>query len=214
MVSPQKVKSNLSFGPSAGNPKSRKMKVWGQVSAGCGKNVADPKPNTTENEAMNSQLRNCSDRACVCTVPILRALPNEQRPRGDVTVFVSAMDVLARCNDRCVVSCVFQLLSIPPLNSGNQESRSVRQGCTSAAAPSQQTQPSTFGGQKNTPKRHETKSSVPLFVPAQAVSPYCTSEKFHLRLQGKHNQIQFFLPQNTPTFHMKTFLWLCLVRLH
>ena len=94
MVSPQKVKANLSFGPTAGNPKFRKMKVWGQVSAGCGKNVADPKPNTTENEATNSQLCNCSDRACVCTVPTLRALPNEQRPRGDVTVFVSAMDVL------------------------------------------------------------------------------------------------------------------------
>ena len=97
-MSPQKVKANLSFRPSAGNQKSRKMKVRGQVSVGCGKTVADPKPNTTENEATNSQLCNCSDRACVCTVPILRALPNEQRPRGDVTVFVSAMDVLARCD--------------------------------------------------------------------------------------------------------------------
>ena len=126
-----------------------------------------------------------------------------------MTVFVSAMGVLARCNDRCVVSCVFQLLSSPPLNIGNQESRSVRQGCTNAAAPSQQTE-STLNGRG--PKRTHLKGmkqnpACPcLCLPAQAVSPNCTSESFHLRLQRKRNQIQFFLPQNTPTFHMKTFL--------
>ena len=54
-----------------------------------------------------------------------------------------------------------------------------------------------FGGQKNTAKRHETKSSVPLFVPAQAVSPNCTSEEFHLRQQGTPLIIRAHSPAKT-----------------
>ena len=90
-MSPQKVKANLSFGPNVWNPKSRKMKVWEQVSAGCGENGADPKPNTTENEARNSQLCNSEKPARVFA--LVQSSEHYQRNNaqgggGDVTVQV------------------------------------------------------------------------------------------------------------------------------
>ena len=114
-----------------------------------------------------------------------------------VTVFVSAMDVLARCNDRCVVPCVFQLLRIPPLNSGNQESRSVQQGCTNAAAPSQQTE-STLnvrGGQKNTPKGMKQNPARPcLCCPGRHSQLH--QEKSHLRLRKTQSNLVLFAAEH------------------